>query len=185
MQINIFVAYIYLIAWVSGQYGEILHECTKYCPEPKARDNTAHECNVSPYWPLTQGFIIHFFDHWRLTTISYIIQRTSEHSETGRYPCAHIVSASRSRCGVRRLSYSWIVYAKHCSHGSEKRLGWRASGNRSGITSTAFHGHSLLSWTLLTAELTIVYDRFQRSYLSKLSEDQLCRAIRGAVSVHA
>ena len=30
-----------------------------------------------------------------------------------------------------------------------------------------------------------VYGRFQRSYLSKLSEDQLYRAIRGAVSVRA
>ena len=41
--------YIYLIAWVSGQYGEILHECAKYFPEPQARENTSHECNVSPY----------------------------------------------------------------------------------------------------------------------------------------
>ena len=30
--------------------------------------------------------------------------------------------------------------------------------------------------TLLTAELAIVYGRFQRSYLSKLLEDQPCRA---------
>ena len=160
--------YIYLIAWVSGQYGEILHECAIL---------TANPCN--------EGFIIHFFDHCHLTMMSYIIQRTSEHSEPGHYPRVHIVSASRSHRGVRRLSYSCIVYEKHCSHGSEKRLGWRASGNQSSITSTAFHGHSSLSRTLLTAELAIVYGRFQRSYLSKLSEDQPCCAIRGAVSVRA
>ena len=60
-------------------------------------------------------------------------QCTSEQSEPGRYPRVHIASASRSHCCVRRLGYSCIVYAKHCSLGSEKRLGWRASGNRSGI----------------------------------------------------
>ena len=43
------VVELLLIAWVSGQYGKILHECVKYFPEPKARENTAHESNVSPY----------------------------------------------------------------------------------------------------------------------------------------
>ena len=130
--------------------------------------------------PVNERFIIHFFDHWRLTTIS---QRTSEHSEPGRYPRVR-VSASRSHRGVRRLSYSCIVYAKYCSHGSEKRLGWRASDNRSG-TPAVSRSQCALPRTLLTAELAIVYGRFQRSYLSKLSEDQQCRAIRGTVSVCA
>ena len=40
--------YIYLIVWINSQYGEILH-CRSLFPEPKARENTAHECNVSPY----------------------------------------------------------------------------------------------------------------------------------------
>ena len=84
--------------------------------------------------PVNERFIIHFFDHWRLTTIS---QRTSEHSEPGRYPRVR-VSASRSHRGMRRLSYSCIVYAKYCSHGSEKRLGWRASDNRSGTPARLF-----------------------------------------------
>ena len=132
--------------------------------------------------PVNERFIIHFFDHWRLTTIS---QRTSE-LILSRAVTRVYHAASRSHRGVRRLSYLCIVYAKYCSHGSEKRLGWRASGNRSG---TPQHGFSrsqrALPRTLLTAELAIVYGRFQRSYLSKLSEDQPCRAIRGAVIVRA
>ena len=33
----------------------------KYFPEPKARENTAYECNVSPYWILKQamGDLLH------------------------------------------------------------------------------------------------------------------------------
>ena len=34
---------------VSGLYRKILHEYAKYFPEPKARENTAHEYNVSRY----------------------------------------------------------------------------------------------------------------------------------------
>ena len=132
----------YVIAWVSGQYGEILHECAqvfsraegegKYCTRVQCLAIlTANPCN--------EGFIIHFFDHWSLTTINQT-QESSLHEKT-----------------------YLLVYSvrKHCSHGLENRLGWRASGNRSGITS------NLLSWTLLTAELAIVYCRFQKSYLSK------------------
>ena len=162
---------------VSGQYGEILHDCAEVFSraEGEGKYCTRVQClAILTTNPVNERFIIHFFDHWRLTTIS---QRTSEHSEPGRYPR---VSASRSHRGVRRLSYSCIVYAKYCSRGSEKRLGWRASGNRSGTPARLFTvTRRALPRTLLTAELAIVYGRFQRS------EDQPCRAIRGAVSVRA
>ena len=123
------------IDWVSGQYGEILHECAEVFSraEGEGKYCTRVQClAILTANPVNERFIIHFFDHWRLTTIN---QRTSEHSEPGRYPR---VSASRSHRGVRRLSYSCIVYAKYCSHCSEKRLGWRASGNRSGTPAWLF-----------------------------------------------
>ena len=38
-----------IITWVSGQYGEILHECAEVFSRAEGNGNTAHECNVSPY----------------------------------------------------------------------------------------------------------------------------------------
>ena len=138
--------YIYLIDWVSGQYGETLHECAEVFSraEGEGKYCTRVQClAILTTNPVNERFIIHFFDHWRLTTIS---QRTSE-LILSRAVTRVYHAASRSHRGVRRLSYSCIVYAKYCSHGSEKRLGWRASGNRSGTPQHGFssHGHSVLS----------------------------------------
>ena len=46
-----------LIAWLSRQYGEILHECAKYFPEPKARENTALDILVVIFSPYPSGKI--------------------------------------------------------------------------------------------------------------------------------
>ena len=41
------LSYIILIALISGQYGEILHEHEEVFSESKERENTTHKCNVS------------------------------------------------------------------------------------------------------------------------------------------
>ena len=92
--------YNYLIDWVSGQYGEILHECAEVFSraEGEGKYCTRVQClAILTTNPVHERFIIHFFDHWRLTKIS---QRTSEYSEPGRYPRVSRGSHLRTACGT-------------------------------------------------------------------------------------
>ena len=113
-------------------------------PELKARENTAHECNVSP---LTHAIRDLLYTH--LHPLASDNQQPSA--------SVHIVPASRSLHCVRQLGYSSVVYAKHYSYRSGKRLGWRASGKQSSITSTfrrpAFSRSQL---AIITAELDYI-----------------------------
>ena len=142
----------------------------------KGEGNTTHECNVSPTdRELTQCEIYNTL-HQPLhgvcdqTLQQYVFSKlSSSERPLPACTCTYIMSASQSHCYVRRLDYLCVVYAKHYSYGSEKRLGWRASGKQSGTTNTCqTFFHSLLS-TLLTAKLAMVSSRVQRPYLSKTS----------------
>ena len=92
----------------------------KYFPELKARENTAHECNVSPLTHAIRDL------HLILHPLASVNQQPSA--------SVHIMPASRSLRCVRQLGYSSVVYAKHHSYRSGKRLGWRVSGNQSDVT---------------------------------------------------
>ena len=62
--------YMYLIDWVSGQYGETLHECAEVFSraEGEGKYCTRVQClAILTTNPVNERFIIHFFDQWCLT----------------------------------------------------------------------------------------------------------------------
>ena len=114
--------YIYLIAWVSGQYGEILHESCKGFSRSKGEGKycTRVQClAILTANPCNEEFTTNFSNHWRLTTSSYIIQRTSELiHKPGRYPRVDIVSNNTNKdssCSLH-FSTSCLATKKSCLH---------------------------------------------------------------------
>ena len=102
--------YLYIIVYnyilLTGLAVNMARYCTsvqKYFPEPKAKENTAHECNVSPYWPLIQS--MRDLLYTSLTT--GVWQRSASALPSILSRAGH-VSASRSHRGVRRLSYTRV-----------------------------------------------------------------------------
>ena len=76
--------------------------------------------------PCNERFIVHFFVHWHLSTIE--VQWPSMYTSCQPH--------ARSHCCVRKLAWLLVCVRKHYSYRSGKRLGWRASGRQSDITST-------------------------------------------------